>query len=89
MKIERTWFAADKSGFHILHTLFQTSIQHPKITRYDEHFCLDLIVENEKIQGVVILDIAEGEAKLIQAKSVIMATGGLIYFSQCVEDSLG
>ncbi|MDX2319902.1 MAG: fumarate reductase (quinol) flavoprotein subunit [Moritella sp.] len=76
MKIERTWFAADKSGFHILHTLFQTSIQHPKITRFDEHFCLDLIVEDGKIQGVVILDIAEGEIKLIQAKSVIMATGG-------------
>lgn len=76
MKIERTWFAADKSGFHILHTLFQTSVQHPKITRFDEHFCLDLIVEDDKIQGVVILDIAEGEVKLIQAKSVIMATGG-------------
>jgi len=76
MKIERTWFAADKSGFHILHTLFQTSLQYPKIQRFDEHFCLDLIVENEKIQGLVILDIAEGEAKLIQAKSVIMATGG-------------
>jgi len=76
MKIERTWFAADKSGFHILHTLFQTSIQHPKITRFDEHFCLDLIVKDDKIQGVVILDIAEGEIKLIQAKSVIMATGG-------------
>ena len=76
MKKERTWFAADKSGFHILHTLFQTSLKHPKITRFDEHFCLDLIVEDNKIQGVVILDIAEGEAKLIQAKSVIMATGG-------------
>jgi len=76
MKIERTWFAADKSGFHILHTLFQTSLQHPKITRFDEHFCLDLVVEDNKIQGVVILDIAEGEVKLIQAKSVIMATGG-------------
>ncbi|HIC74291.1 MAG TPA: FAD-binding protein, partial [Candidatus Marinimicrobia bacterium] len=24
MKIERTWFAADKTGFHMLHTLFQT-----------------------------------------------------------------
>ena len=76
MKVERTWFAADKSGFHILHTLFQTSMQHPRITRFDEHFCLDLIVENDKIQGLVILDIAEGEAKIIQAKSVIMATGG-------------
>src|SRR5439155_1217262 len=25
MKIERTWFAADKTGFHMLHTLFQTA----------------------------------------------------------------
>lgn len=76
MKIERTWFAADKSGFHLLHCLFQTSVQHKKITRFDEHFCLDLLVEDDKIQGAVILDIAEGEAKIIQAKSVIMATGG-------------
>lgn len=76
MKIERTWFAADKSGFHILHTLFQTSLKFPKIKRFDEHFCLDLIVEDNEIKGVLILDIAEGEAKLIQAKSVIMATGG-------------
>ncbi|AGH80348.1 fumarate reductase flavoprotein subunit [Psychromonas sp. CNPT3] len=76
MKIERTWFAADKSGFHLLHTLFQTSLQYPNITRFDEHFCLDLIIEDNKIQGVLLLDIAAGEVKLIQAKSVIMATGG-------------
>lgn len=76
MKIERTWFAADKSGFHILHTLFQTSTKYPSIKRFDEHFCLDLIVEDEQVQGVLVLDIAEGEAKLIQTKSVIMATGG-------------
>jgi fumarate reductase flavoprotein subunit len=36
MKKKRTWFAADKSGFHILHTLFQTSLQFPSITRHDE-----------------------------------------------------
>ncbi|WP_413916949.1 FAD-binding protein [Candidatus Skiveiella danica] len=29
MKVQRTWFAADKSGFHMLHTLFQTSLQYP------------------------------------------------------------
>ncbi|RKF14513.1 fumarate reductase (quinol) flavoprotein subunit [Alginatibacterium sediminis] len=76
MKIERTWFAADKSGFHILHTLFQTSIQYPTIKRFDEHFVLDLIVEDGQVKGVLALDIAAGEAKLIQAKSVIIATGG-------------
>lgn len=76
MKIERTWFAADKSGFHILHTLFQTSTKYPSIKRFDEHFVLDLIVEDGQVKGVIALDIAEGVAKLIQAKSVIIATGG-------------
>jgi hypothetical protein len=29
MSTARTWFAADKTGFHILHTLFQTSLKFP------------------------------------------------------------
>ncbi|TAA46968.1 fumarate reductase (quinol) flavoprotein subunit [Corallincola spongiicola] len=76
MKIERTWFAADKTGFHMLHTLFQTSTKYPQIKRYDEHFCLDLVVEDGRCQGVLVQDMAEGETSFIQAKSVIIATGG-------------
>ena len=76
MKIERTWFAADKSGFHILHTLFQTSIKYPSIRRLDEYFCVDLIVEDGRCQGVVAIEIATGEFVLVAAKAVIIATGG-------------
>ena len=76
MKIERTWFAADKTGFHMLHTLFQTSIKYPSIQRFDEHFCVDLMVDDGRVQGVVAIEIATGEFRLIQAKSVIIATGG-------------
>ena len=76
MKIERTWFAADKTGFHMLHTLFQTSIKYPAIRRLDEYFCVDLVVDDGRVQGVVAIDIASGEFALIEAKSVIMATGG-------------
>ena len=76
MKIERTWFAADKTGFHMLHTLFQTSIKYPSIKRFDEHFCVDLVVDEGRVQGVVAIEIATGEFRLIQAKSVIIATGG-------------
>ena len=76
MKIPRTWFAADKSGFHILHTLFQTSIKYPTIKRFDEHFCMDLIVEDGRVQGVLTFDIQNGISRFIQAKSVILATGG-------------
>lgn len=76
MKIERTWFAADKSGFHILHTLFQTSLQHPSITRYDEFYCTDLMVEDGRCQGVTAIEMRTGLMKLFQAKAVIIATGG-------------
>ena len=38
MKNMRTWFAADKTGFHMLHTLFQTSLKYADLTRYDEWF---------------------------------------------------
>lgn len=76
MKIERTWFAADKSGFHILHTLFQTSLKYPSIQRFDEHFCVDLLVDDGRCQGVVAIEMATGEFKMIEAKSVIVATGG-------------
>jgi fumarate reductase flavoprotein subunit len=76
MKIERTWFAADKTGFHMLHTLFQTSMKYPSIRRFDEHFCVDLIVEDGRAQGVVTIGIASGEFYLIQAKAVIIASGG-------------
>jgi fumarate reductase flavoprotein subunit len=76
MKIERTWFAADKSGFHILHTLFQTSIKYPSIRRLDEHFCLDLVVEDGRCRGIVALEIATGELVLVTARAVILATGG-------------
>ncbi|MCP1291757.1 fumarate reductase (quinol) flavoprotein subunit [Chromobacterium sp. Beijing] len=76
MKIERTWFAADKTGFHMLHTLFQTSIRFPSIRRFDEYFCADLIVEDGEARGVLAIDIASGDSLLIEAGAVVMATGG-------------
>nr|WP_275983169.1 fumarate reductase (quinol) flavoprotein subunit [Propionivibrio soli] len=76
MKIQRTWFAADKSGFHILHTLFQTSIKYPSIKRFDEYFCVDLLEEDGRVQGVVAIEMATGEFTMIEGKSVILATGG-------------
>ncbi|HET7363553.1 MAG TPA: fumarate reductase (quinol) flavoprotein subunit [Burkholderiales bacterium] len=76
MSIQRTWFAADRSGFHILHTLFQTSLKYPQIRRYDEHFCADLIVEDGRVRGVLTIDIASGEFVLIECAAVVLATGG-------------
>jgi len=76
MKVQRTWFAADKSGFHILHTLFQTSLKYPRITRFDEFFCADLIVEDGRVRGVLAIEIATGELFLFECKAAIFCTGG-------------
>ncbi len=76
MKTERTWFAADKTGFHMLHTLFQTSIKYPQIIRYDEFYVLDILVDNDQVHGVVALDMMEGTLVQLRAGAVVFATGG-------------
>jgi fumarate reductase flavoprotein subunit len=76
MKLERTWFAADKTGFHLLHTLFQTSLKFDTITRYDEWFVTSLIFEDDRCQGVTAIEIRSGDMHSIGAKSVIVCTGG-------------
>jgi fumarate reductase flavoprotein subunit len=76
MATERTWFAADLTGFHMLHTLFQRSMKHPSIRRFDEHFVCDLLVEQGRACGVLAVEIATGEFRAIHARAVIIATGG-------------
>ena len=76
MKIERTWFAADKTGFHLLHTLFQTSLKYNNVIRHDEWFATKILVENGRCQGVTAIEMRSGILKVIAAKSVIMCTGG-------------
>ena len=76
MKKRRTWFAADKTGFHMLHTLFQTSMKYPPITRYDEWFVTKLLVDDGRVQGVVAIELMSGKVQAILAKAVILCTGG-------------
>ena len=76
MRIQRTWFAADKTGFHILHALFQTSLQFEQITRYDEWFATRLLVDDGRCQGVAALELRTGQIRALPAKAVIMCTGG-------------
>ncbi len=76
MKVERTWFAADKTGFHMLHSLFQTTLKYDPIQRYDEFFVTKLLVDDGRCQGVVAIELATGKFVTILAKSVILCTGG-------------
>jgi len=76
MKKMRTWFAADKTGFHMLHTLFQTSLKYSSVVRYDEWFVTRLLVDDGVVQGVVAFELATGKIEAITARAVILCTGG-------------
>ena len=76
MKKQRTWFAADKTGFHMLHTLFQTTLKYDPIVRYDEWFVTRLLVDDGRVQGVVAIELMSGKIQAIIAKAVILCTGG-------------
>jgi fumarate reductase flavoprotein subunit len=76
MSVDRTLFAADKTGFHLLHTLFQTSLKYDNIIRYDECFLTSLLVDDGKVCGVTSINLYTGRVEVIAGKAVILCTGG-------------
>jgi fumarate reductase flavoprotein subunit len=72
----RTWFAADRTGFHLLHTLFQTALSYQDIVRYDEWFVTKLLVDDGRVGGVVAIELATGRVETISAGAVIVCSGG-------------
>lgn len=72
---KRACYAQDYTGLKILHTLYDTCLK-KEIDFLDEHYLLNLIIQNGTAKGTTLLDIRSGEVKQINAKSVIIATGG-------------
>src|ERR1700730_7359457 len=70
----RTCFAADKTGFHMLHTLFQTSLKFDNIERLDESFVTSLLVEDGRCVGIVALNQRSGAMSAVRAETVVITT---------------
>ena len=72
----RTCAAADRTGHAILQSLYQQNIR-AKTHFFDEYFAVDLLHDREgSILGVLVLNIANGEKLVIEAKTILLATGG-------------
>ena len=91
-KYKRTCFAADATGPAIMKAL-NKALKELEITTIKNHFAINLLVNDGKIAGVSFLDEKTNEIKTIQAKAVIVATGGYagLYkgFSTNVNDATG
>jgi succinate dehydrogenase / fumarate reductase flavoprotein subunit len=73
--VKRACYAADRTGRVVLDTLYDQCLRH-QVKFYSENYILSLLLEGKKCVGVVTYDLPTGELHLLQAKAVLLATGG-------------
>jgi len=71
----RACYAADRTGHNLLHVLYEqvTGLQIPV---YEEWYALSLVLDDGKCAGILGLNFFEGKIIPIQARSILLATGG-------------
>lgn len=72
----RAVYAADKTGFFEMQTLYDTLMKFNNVTRYDETFVTSILVENGQFAGMTAIEMGSGEFIAYEAKALIVATGG-------------
>jgi fumarate reductase flavoprotein subunit len=75
---DRTVHKGDLTGIEIINRLMEQVYARPGIRRLEEHRALALIPSKDgaSISGVLLADIRTGEFRFIEAKAVLLATGG-------------
>ena len=74
--VERACAAADRTGHAMLHTLYQQNVK-AKTNFFVEWMALDLIRDADgDVVGVTALEMETGELYIMEAKTVMLATGG-------------
>jgi len=71
----RTVYAADITG-HVLIQVLYEQLCRREITVYEEYFAWQLVINDERCQGVICWDLLNGGLKTIGGKTVVVATGG-------------
>ncbi len=72
----RAVYAADKTGFFEMQTLYDTLQRHVQIRRYDECFVTALVAEEGSYRGLVAMDMKSGRLLALRSKALIIASGG-------------
>ena len=74
--VQRACAAADRTGHAMLHTLYQQNVK-ARTHFFVEWMALDLIRDADgDVLGVTALEMETGEVHILEAKTVLLATGG-------------
>ena len=71
----RTVYAADITGHVLIQVLYEQVVKRD-IKVYDEFFAWQLVLNDDRCQGVICWDLLNGGLKTVGGKTVVMATGG-------------
>ncbi len=66
----------DATGNEMVRALLAQVIRQKQIIRLDYHFTVDLVVEDGRCCGAVVLDENSGEQFILPAKVILLSTGG-------------
>lgn len=73
----RSTMAADKTGFFEMQALYDTLVRHTNYTGYHEVFVTSILVEDGQFCGLTAIELPTGRYFTLQAKALLIATGGL------------
>ncbi len=74
--VQRACAAADRTGHAMLHTLYQQNVK-ARTNFFVEWMALDLIRDADgDVVGVTAMEMESGEVQILEAKTVLLATGG-------------
>jgi succinate dehydrogenase / fumarate reductase flavoprotein subunit len=76
LSFPRATFAADKTGFHVMQTLFSRCMKYDNIHFYNEYFVTSIVLSNNKFNALTAIRLRNGEYTIFQGKSLILAAGG-------------
>jgi succinate dehydrogenase / fumarate reductase flavoprotein subunit len=71
----RTVYAADITGHVLIQVLYEQVVKR-EIKVYEEFFAWQLVVNDDRCQGVICWDLLNGGLKTLGGKTVVIATGG-------------
>jgi len=73
----RATYAADKTGFFEMQTLYDALTKYDCVTRYDEWFVTSILTNDGQFSGLTALDMRTGKFHVFKGKSLIICTGGI------------
>lgn len=75
---DRTVHKGDLTGIEIINRLMEQVWARPRVRQLEEHRAIALIPsrDGQSLSGVLFIDIRTGELRFIEAKAVLLATGG-------------